>query len=179
MNKLPHPEGRPDPELAKINLGDIGGENERLESRAESLTEVLNVDAPKTLNTRVIELLVMVNSPGLFVTYAIFESTYNWIKKKVSQNAISEIQNQKAKVEIELTESITDHNQATTDAIENLSSAKADKYRAQAEAIRSKTVLDQIEKFKKLGIDWHAERDDEGHIKIMVSKPPKKKKKKG
>ncbi|MCA9014004.1 MAG: hypothetical protein KDA77_01620 [Planctomycetaceae bacterium] len=170
MNDQPSFEGEQDPELVKIDLGDIGGNDEELKSKNERLTELIKEDASKPISSRIIELLVLIKSPGLFVSYKILESTYNWIKKRLTEQVLNEVNIEQRQAEAELTRSEANKNRAAATAIRKESASKVELQQAQAEAIRTENQLKLISYFKENSIEWQAEYDNFGHMHIVVIK---------
>ena len=170
MSDLPPFKQEQDPELVKIDLGDIGGNDEELKSKSERLTELVKEDASKPISTRIIELLVLIKSPGLFVTYKILESTFNWIKKHLKDQVLSEVNLEQREADAELTKAEASEKRATATAIRKESASKVELQQAQAEAVRTENQLKLISFLEEKGISWQAEYDDDGRMIVVVTK---------
>jgi hypothetical protein len=173
MSDLPPYPGEQDPELVKIDLGDIGGNDEELKSKNKRLTDLVKEDASKPISTRIIELLVLIKSPGLFVTYKILESTFNWIKKRLTDQVLSEVNLEQRAANAELTKAEASERRATATAIRKESASNVELQQAQTESIRTENQIKLISFLEERGIAWQAEYDDDGRMNVVVTKQPR------
>lgn len=154
-----------EPDLKNFELGDAVADDPQLKSFLQSLATQTNDDAPKTSRSQTQDLINLVRSPFCSIIKATVKS-YQWIQERLTNHNIREATAKRIESEASV-------NRAKATAIRKEADANVGLKSAQAEAIRTDSLLKLIETLTEKGIDWKAEYDDAGHMHIVFTKQPR------
>ena len=151
-------------EFKSFELGDAVADDPQLKAFLKTLTTQTNDDAPKTSRSQTQDLLNLVRSPFCFTINLVVKS-YQWFQDRLTNHNIREATAKKIESEATV-------NRAKATAIRKDADANVGMKTAQAEAIRTESLIKLIDLLDEKGIDWQAEYDDSGHMHVVFTKQP-------
>lgn len=162
-----------DDKMTRFDLGDAGGDNERLRNSREELAEQLNEDSTDLAPIRKLDLLSLVRSQCWSPIAKFCVKTFEFLRDRLTSYNERNANAKKTLSEaaMNLAEAAVIRKQG--DADYKLKLAEVESVTVQTEIVRTTAQVELIEKLQKLGIDWVADQDEDGHLQIVVTKKPR------